>query len=441
MKKRNLIKLLGACALAVSCVLTAGSAGAQQAPGGVGPAKPQEAPGARTPEVDARAYDPKGVPVGSFRLFPELELDEAFNSNVYATDASTTPNVGSFIQLIKPTLDLRSEWSNHMLNFFARGNFGFYSVDSLNNFQDFSLGTTGRVDIQRDWNVYGGGSFNRAHEDRGSPNTTATVNQPVTVYNQISGNAGYFQKFNRFNLRADGRLDNYNYITPGLGPSNGAIFNYDRNRTETRESLRVGYEFSPGYQVWTRGTLNQRVYQYTIDTAGFTHNSNGWDVVGGVAVDLGGITSIEAFAGYLQQIYMDPRYPQVQGPTFGLIGYWNPIKELTIKPFIQRSVQESSLNSTSAYLSTVFGIDAEYYFRPNIKAAGHFDYSTADYNIVAGSGTARVDQYYTFRADVIYNLDTHFFVGPRYQYLKRNSNQVGSNYDQNLIMLRLGARL
>ena len=391
----------------------------------------------RTPALDAQAYDPQGMPIGSFRLFPEIEFDEAYNDNVYATE---TGRVGSFVQYIKPTLDLRSDWSQHMLNFFAKGNFGIYSVDSLNDFQDFSVGGTGRFDIQRDWNTYGGVSFSRAHEDRGSPNTVATVNQPVTVYNQLAANAGYYQRFNRLSARLDGRLDKFTYLTTGLGPSFGSIFNSDRDRAEFRESLRIGYEFSPGFEVWTRGTINQRRYNNYFDTQGFIHDSNGWDVVGGVAVDLGGITSFEAFAGYLQQNYYDFRFPQVAAPTFGLIGYWNPIREVNIRPFVQRTVQESSLNSTSAYLNTVIGIDADYLFRPNVKAIGHFDYSVADYNAV-GSGTNRYDQYFTFRADVTYLLNRNLFIGPRYQFLHRTSNVTGSNYDQNLVMLRLGARL
>lgn len=422
--------------IAAGCLFPAQPYAQTNAPGGVGPTQRQE-PRAHTPASDAAAYDVKGVPVGSFRLFPELELNEAYNDNVYATQ---TGRVGSFIQFIKPTIDLRSDWNRHMLNFYAKGNIAIYSVDQLNNFQDFSAGTTGRVDIEQNWNIYGGASFNRAHEDRGSPNSTTTAGQAVTLYNQISANAGYYQKFNRFSARLDGRLDNYNYLTTGLGPSSGSLFNADRNRNEFRETLRLGYEFSPGFEAWTRGGLNQRRYSNSVDTSGFDHDSNGFDVVGGVAIDFGGITSIEAFVGYVQQTYDDPRYPQVAAPSFGLTGYWNPVREVSIRPFLQRSVIDSSLNSTSAYLSTALGVDADYAFRPNIKATGHFDYSMADYNAVSGTSN-RYDQYFTFRAEVTYRLTPNLYVGPRYQFLHRTSNVTGSDYDQNLIMLRLGARL
>jgi len=415
----------------------AGSVGA----GAVGqPTQRQERPDERTPSARAaETYDPVGVPLGSFRLFPVLELGEVYNDNIYAA-SNSIGKTASFIQLVKPSLDLRSDWNNHMLNLFARGAFGFTAVNSTENYQDFSLGADGRFDIQRDWNVYGGSSFSRVHEDRGTPNSVTSSFEP-NKYNQLAGNLGYYQQFNRLSVRLDGRVDNYHFVNTGPGPAAGTIFNADRNRTELREAARVGYEFSPGFQVWTRGSLNQRTYDNTIDSLGFTHNSSGYDVVGGLAVDLGGITSFEAFGGYIHQDYRDPRYPVIQGPVFGLTGYWNPIRELFLKPFVRRTIEDSALTGTSAYLSTAAGLDVDYRARPNIKVEGHFDYSIADYSMSTPNTASRYDQYVTFRAGVLYTPTREFFVGPQYQFVHRSSNAANSDYDQNILMLRLGARL
>ena len=35
----------------------------------------------------------------------------------------------------------------------------------------------------------------------------------------------------------------------------------------------------------------------------------------------------------------------------------------------------------------------------------------------------------------------NFFIGPTYQYIQRWSNQFNGDYNQNIVMLRLGARL
>lgn len=442
MKSTKHAAVTAALVLAAGLPLAVGPAGAQTAPGSEqSPLQRQERPDQRSPAARAaESYDPVGVPVGSFRLFPELALEEVYNDNIYAANSSVG-KTASFIQVIKPTLDLRSDWNNHMLNVFAKGAFGFYSANATENFQDLSFGADGRIDIQRNWNTYGGASWSRRHEERGTPNTV-TSTFPPNLYNQIVANLGYYQAFNRFSVRADGRMDNYNYLNSGPGPAAGAIFNGDRDRTEFRETLRLGYEFSPGFQFWTRGGLNQRTYVNTLDSLGFTHNSSGWDVVGGLAVDLGGITAFEVFAGYMQQNYRDPRYPVVQGPSFGLTGYWNPMRELYVKPFVRRTIEDSALTGTSAFFSTAFGVDVDYRMRPNIKIDGHFDYSIADYSVNStATPPSRYDQYVVFRAGLTYYPTREFFVGPMYQYTNRTSNITGSGYDQNLVMLRLGARL
>ena len=405
------------------------------------PVQRQDRPDTRSPTaVAAENYDAKGLPVGSFRLFPELELDEAYNDNIYATTNGTAGRTASFVQLIKPSLNLRSDWNQHMLNFFAKGNFGLFAAAPLNNFTDYSVGTDGRYDIAGGSNAYGGVSFNHNHEDPGTPNASIGAFAP-NLYDQIAGNVGYFQRFNRLNVRADGRIDNYNYLNPGSGPSTGsAISNFQRDRTEFREALRVGYEFIPDYQVWVRGSLNQRDYLTTPDGNGFNRNSSGFDVVAGISVDLGGITSLEAYGGYLQQNYVDSRFATIAAPTFGLTGYWNPIREVMVKPFIRRSVEEANLTSSSSYTSTAGGVDVDYKMRPNLTLSAHGDYSVASYNSIASTSPTEYDQYLTLRASAMYLFTEHFYVGPSYQYVNKTSNLVNANYDQSLIMLKLGAR-
>ena len=413
-----------------------------QVPGTVGqPQQREERPDVRSPAVrESENYDAKGVRVGEFKFFGTLEADEVFNDNINAT-SNALGRQAAFIQLINPTLELKSDWNNHMLHAYAKGGFGFYSVNpSLNNFQDVSVGADGRLDIQRNWNVYGGGSWNRRHDEFGTPNTPTGIGLPVTVYNQTSANVGYFQAFNRLNVRIDGRYDNYNFFDNGLGPAQGVIPNSDRNRNELREALRFGYEFSPGYEVWVRGSLNQRRY-FQLDSSGLDRSSNGFDVVGGMIVDLGGITAVEFFAGYLQQTYVSGQFSTISTPTFGLIGYWNPIRDLWVKPFIRRTVDDFAFTGSAAYLSTSGGLDVNYHVRPNVRIDAHADYAVADYSALSAGGSNQYDQYVTLRAGLMYLPTANFFVGPVYQFITRSSNQFNGDYNQNVVMLRLGARL
>jgi hypothetical protein len=442
MKAGPLPRVLGVALLSAALGVPAAEVVAQVVPGAVGqPQQRDERPDERSPAVrESETYDPKGVRLGGFKLFGTLEADEVFNDNIYAT-SNATGKQAAFIQLINPTLELKSDWANHMLNAYAKGGFGFYSVDGArNNYQDISVGADGRLDIQRNWNVYGGASWNRRHDEFGTPNTPTGIGLPVTVYNQSTANVGYFQTFNRFNVRLDGRFDNYNFFNNGLGPTQGVIPNSDRNRNEFREALRFGYQFSPGYEIWVRGSLNQRQY-FQLDSSGLDRSSNGFDIVGGMIIDLGGITAVEIFAGYLQQTYVSGQFSTISTPTFGLIGYWNPVRGVWVKPFIRRTVDDSALQGTAAYINTSGGLDVNYHVLPNVRLDGHADYTVADYTALSPGTSNQYDQYFTFRAGVQYLPTPNFYVGPTYQFIHRTSNQFNADYDQNVIMLRLGARL
>lgn len=442
MKAGPLPRVFGVVLLSAAMAVLAGEVAAQVVPGAVGqPQQRDERPDERSPAVrESESYDPKGVRLGGFKLFGTLEADEVFNDNIYAT-SNATGKQAAFIQLINPTLELRSDWANHMLNAYAKGGFGFYSADGArNNYQDISVGADARLDIQRNWNVYGGASWNRRHDEFGTPNTPTGIGLPVTVYNQSTANVGYFQTFNRFNVRLDGRFDNYNFFNNGLGPTQGVIPNSDRNRNEFREALRFGYQFSPGYEIWVRGSLNQRQY-FQLDSSGLDRSSNGFDIVGGMIIDLGGITAVEIFAGYLQQTYVSGQFSTISTPTFGLIGYWNPVRGVWVKPFIRRTVDDSALQGTAAYINTSGGLDVNYHVLPNVRLDGHADYTVADYTALSPGTSNQYDQYFTFRAGVQYLPTPNFYVGPTYQFIHRTSNQFNADYDQNVIMLRLGARL
>jgi hypothetical protein len=79
--------------------------------------------------------------------------------------------------------------------------------------------------------------------------------------------------------------------------------------------------------------------------------------------------------------------------------------------------------------------------RPNIQVDAHGDYSIADYGFFPGVTSQRYETYLTLRASVLYRPTPNLYIGPSYQYLHRDSNQPNSTYGQNMVMLRLGARL
>jgi hypothetical protein len=148
-----------------------------------------------------------GIPLGSFRLYPTLDIRAGYDTNVFAQPAGQ--QTGSPCEAISPSLQVRSDCNNHMLNFGAFGAFGFYNNATAQNYQNFGFNTDGRVDIQRDWNLSASAAFTGTTELLGTPDVAQSVSLSVVYAVPLS--LSMFQRFNRLFYQATGTATGLRY--------------------------------------------------------------------------------------------------------------------------------------------------------------------------------------------------------------------------------------
>src|SRR6266478_6344230 len=262
----------------------------------ISPAVPSEAPDNVPPTTQEL-----GIPLGSFRLYPTLDVRAGYDTNVFASSAGQ--QTGSAYEAIRPSLDVRSDWNNHMLNFGGFGAFGFYNNATSQNYQNFGFNTDGRLDIYRDWNVTASAAFTGTTELLGTPDVAQSVS-PSVVY-AVPINVGMFQRFSRLFYQVNAGYTALRYSDFSQLNTN-ALSSGSRDRNEFTESLRAGYELREGFDVWLQGGLNHRSYLQQINIAGQQRDSNGWSAVAGSTLELSGVSKLEGFVGYTQQNYFNP---------------------------------------------------------------------------------------------------------------------------------------
>lgn len=388
------------------------------------------APGIGTGEV--------GIAVGAFTLYPSLEVQAGYDSNVYATSA---PTVGSPYTLIKPIVELRSDWLNHSLRIAAGGGFGFYANAGSQNYWNGYVQADGRLDIQEDFYITGLIGVRRQTEALGTPN--ALVASAPTVADSLPMAIGLYQRFNRFFYDAKVSATRYRYIDNSIIPA-GGLPGGSRDRMEYDESVRIGYEISDGIDVWVTPGLNQRIYDQFINVAGQQRDSNGWYVNVGATVKLTEKTRLEGFVGYTSQTFLAGG---VSTPafTFGLTGTWNGYEPLTIRPAFIRSINESAYSNYQNYVSTTLGFDFTYDIHDAWKMVGGTGFNIAEYNPVPGSGVGpRTDYYWRASLGLLYSLRPQVQIGPLYEHTSGSSTDVasgGPSFTREVISIRIvGAR-
>lgn len=395
-------------------------------------------PGSPVGALGQRSPSELGMSLGAFTLYPQVDLLAGFDDNVFATPA---PAIGSAFTVIRPQLELRSEWLNHYLRLLAGGGFGFYAAAPTQNFQNYNIRLDGRLDIRNDFYLTGLVAFQRATEALGTPNVT--FSQAPTVADSLAAEVSLYQRFNRFFYQLTATATKYWYYEYSNIASLG-LPAQSRNRTEFEERVRLGYEVSEGISVWLQPGINQRRYESPTNTVGQQRDSNGWFMNLGATAVLSPKTQLEGFVGY-QTLSYPADGTSTNSMIFGLRGVWNGYEPLTLRPAIMRSINESALINYQNYISTTIGVDFTYQINGPWQAVGGVAYNIAEFTPAFGVANVNPRTDYFFRGSIglLYSIRPQIQIGPLYEYASGWSTDVaagGPAYTRNIFSIRLVAR-
>lgn len=381
-------------------------------------------------------YDPLGVRLGSFLLFPSARLSETYDSNVFATTSNAK---GDFYTTLNPSIGIRSDWNVHALGFTASSATRRYAGLVSENVTDLAIRGDGRLDILRNVYAIGGAGYQLIHEDRSSPDSVNGKN-PVE-YHITSANLGYVRELGRLGVRVDGTADSYSFNN--ATSSTGVTINqHDRDRIVYAVAPRLSYEIVPGYQAIMKLTGNERDYVEKFDSKGFQRNSHGYEVDVGTAVYLTHILNGEIFAGYLSQLYDDSRLKTNSGFAFGGNLLWNVTQLTSLRATLARTVEETTQFATvngvtvdaSGYLQSAVRLAVEHELRRNVLLSAYISYANNDYE-----GINRTDDQFETNVQGRYLINRNLSASLDFTFSTRSSNVSGVSYDRAVGMLGLKA--
>lgn len=384
--------------------------------GAIGPAGAQEPARGETVTDRARPeLDPLGIRTGGFLFYPQIGIAGRYDDNIFATD---TLEDDDFITVVSPSLELRSNWNNHELNLFATGEIGRYSDFDTEDYEDFTVGFDGRVDVSRDSNISLGVSFAQFHEDRGD---TAPQGTEPTEFDVLSADASLYRKFGRFSLGIDGGLQRFDFDATSAGS------NDFRDRDELEGTLRLGYEIVPEYEAFVRGTYFERDYDLTS-----TRNSTGYEAVVGTAIDLTGVTTGELFAGYRSQNLDGVAFETIEGAQYGGEITWNASGLTTVNVLVERTIEETTLAGASGFFATHAGLSVDHELLRNLLLGADVNFTARKYE-----GITRDDDDTEVGLNAKYLLNRHLYITASYDFTSRNSNAPLEDFTKNVYFIQI----
>lgn len=404
------------------------------APVGVASAQTEEIVDNRNVNVRDRVrpgYDAVGVRAGAFTVFPEASLTGTYNDNIYATDTNTESD---FITTLGARVSAVSNWSRHALNLRAGLSQHWYADNGDEDRLDWDVGGNGRIDITRDTNISGGLSYAELTEDRGAPNAIGLAAEP-TEYSLMQANVAFNHRFNRVTSSLGATYADYDYDTvPLIG---GGTLNQDfRDREETTQFARLGYDVSPDTNVYVQGTLNQRKYDQQPPAVPLNRDSDGYAVVVGSEFRLTNLAQGGVYMGYQSQEYDDPTLPDIDGLAFGASVDWFMTPLTTVRFEAASSIEETISAGASGYTDNSVGLRVDHELMRNVILGGHASFANQDYE-----GIARDDDVIRAGLGVDYLLNRNFSLRLGYDYTDRDSSVNPFDYTRNEVGLTLKAGL
>jgi len=383
--------------------------------------------------------DELGITMGSFRLFPGVDITTGYDSNVFAQNASAGSLTSSLSTIIAPTLALRSEWLNHSINLLMGGGFGFYQSAPTQNYQNYFLVVDGRIDIRDDWTLTYSTGYRRATEALGTPNVSFA--QAPTVNESIPLMLSTTKKFNRVGIEV-GASATRAWFTDFSTITSVGLDAQSRNRTTYEEHFNISYELSDDITLSVGPSLTQTKYEQAIDSVGQNRNSTALGMNVGGTWKINPTSTIAGSVGYSTNS-SEGGLGTTSAYVFSLGGSWDGIPFLVLRPSLSRSISETALSAYRNTTSTVFGMDFAYEILPEWTMTGGLSYNMTDYNPIDGLGaTPRTDTFTRGTLGFLYSFRPQLSIGPVFEYTQGASTDstAGPSYNRQLFSIRLSAK-
>lgn len=365
-------------------------------------------------------YDANGIPMGSFRLYPELVVAAEYNDNVFAVDTGEEEDI---IYNVSPALRLRSNFTNHELNFSIAAPTRFYTEFDEQNATDVIGSVDGRLDVYRDLQLSGSVEYGDLTEPLSSSPSAIALAEPVE-YDELSAEAGISKTFNRLRLSGNFGYTDSDYhdgILINLTP----VDQDDRDRVVQESTLRMDYAISPSTALFMSASYNERDYRLVPPDVPIERDSNGYEVLVGANFDVTRLIAGEIGVGYLSQTYDDPGTEETTGLAVRTALEWYVDELVTVSFAASRSIDDAGVSGAAAYIGSDASVGIDYEFRRNVVIGARMDYSFDEYQGIDREDT-RWDT--VLQLDYALNRGVSLFVEAGHYEQSSEGLQLGREY-------------
>ena len=303
--------------------------------------KEEQAPlKAMRPTLDP--YAAPGLKLGGMALYPELETETVYTSNVGSSASDAKSDVGLSL---RPSLRFESDWVRHSWTGQASGDFIAYLENDDFNSTQIDAASKFRLDIRHTTRAEFDASY--ALDQESSANSevpdTAIGNRTDHV---LAANAAIIHDFGGLEGRAKLGIERQIFEDVDLS-GGGTEDNSDRNNYTPSLALRLSYTDPPALKPFVELAYAPRFHDEKFDRNGLRRDSQGMTAAVGVTLDHGPLWLGEMALVYAMRDCEDPALDTID--VVGINGNltWSPTDLTSVVMTFATSLDESSSATSS----------------------------------------------------------------------------------------------
>ncbi len=355
-------------------------------------------------------YDPQGIPAKGFTLYPSITNAFRYSDNIYA---SSVNQMHDFLYAVRPALSIKSDFERHILNadlFFEKAH---YNDITSENYKDYGGHIDAKADVLEDLSIPLNVSYTKDHVRRGSPDEQSAI--APTVYHAFEGTTGVAHEGQNIALKILAGIKRFVFDdTKGLA---GNIDNGDRDRTEYSLQTNIGRAakeavFAPFLYL----NISDINYDRALDDNEFNRDAVQTEAGIGTIINFSDVTSMSLHAGQIHRSMEDHMFSDIDTMAYGINLKWEPSPLASFLLQGSRTIEETSLDNSSASINNSLRLSAYYELFPNVFLEPSIGILDRVYKGIDKGRLQTIDGI----MQVTYKMNQNVWLSTSYQYINQD---------------------
>lgn len=364
-------------------------------------------------------FEPLGIDVPGFTLFPTLATDVIATDNFRASNANRESDV---FAIVAPEVRLKSDWGRHDLNARAYFSRSIHANLTSEDVSQFGASATGTLDISRQSRLNFNASIDRKAEGRADLGSFLGTPSPVN-YNIYRFGVSGAQSFNRLSLRAGVSVDRFDFFD--VAAADGSILDQDfRDMRVVTGSASAQWEVVSGVSALVSGQYDESSFSSQPASINeLRRDSSGYSLLAGVSLELSSLVFGQVQIGLIDRSYQDPRLKDVRGPSYRANLLWNVTPLTSLRLTGARTIEDASSTVFAGNTRSEVGFFVDHELYRYIILSGDTAFSHFSPNGPGDDGNE-----FSIAAGVRYLASKRLSINGRLRYAQRSSANANISY-------------